>query len=144
MKKINELDASMPRQRLYEIDFYYYIKRLLLNYQYSVIIFDLADAFAQFGEVDSTIIKKLIQEILTDTATWAPSKEESFMVYKRLGYSMRKMKDVIGLAPNTQYRIQASILEDKRLVPACVPRLDDHTFQSIRSFMDQITRFKGV
>ena len=56
--------VSMPQQRLDEIEFYNYIKRLLAKYENSIFIYDLVDVFAATGNIVPGVIKKLIQQIL--------------------------------------------------------------------------------
>lgn len=141
MRKINEVHETIPKKRIIEVEFYYYIKRLLTQYNNSVVIFDLADAFAQFGQVDPTIIKKLITDIVGGAALWAPTREEAYVIYNKLGYSMRKIAETIGVVPNTQYRIKEQL---KTTPISCIPKLSDTEFLSIQAFLEQIYRFREV
>ena len=78
---------SMPQQRLDEIEFYNYIKKLLEQYEHSVVIFDLIDVFANFGEIVPATIKKLVQQVYIGDKNLVPSREEQLVVYRKKGYS---------------------------------------------------------
>jgi hypothetical protein len=144
MKKINEIDTTLSRQRIYEVDFYHYIARLLEGYNQQALLLDLIDVFAKFGEGDPLVVKALVRDVLTDTGTWRPTREETILVYRKLNLSMREIKKRTGINPNTQYAILAKMAEDKSQIPSVVPKLRDDVFLNVKSFMDQVTIFKGV
>ena len=137
-------EQSLPQQRLDEIEFYNYIKRLLEHYNHNVIVFDLIDAFATFGEIVPATIKKLVQQVYIGDKTFAPSKEEQLIVYRKKGYSMRQIRDITGIHPNTQYRMLDVMQNDRNLRPAISPRLDADTYHSMKAFMNEIKKFKEV
>lgn len=136
-------EKTLPQQRLDEIEFYNYIKRLLETYDHNVVIFDLVDVFATFGEVVPATIKRLVQQIYIGDKSFVPSKEEQLIAYRKYGYSMRQIRDITGIHPNTQYRL----LEDMRKGidrPTIAPRLDEDTYHSVKAFMNEIKKFKEV
>ena len=136
--------VSLPQQRLEEIEFYNFIRRLLETYENSVVVFDLIDVFATFGELDPTVIKKLIQQVYIGDLTFKPSKEEQLIVYRKKGYSMRQIRDITGMHPNTQYRVLEDMQSNRNLRPTITPRLDEETFMNVRALMKQINKFKEV
>ena len=137
-------DASMPQQRLDEIEFYNYIKRLLERYEHNVVVFDLIDVFATFGEIVPATIKKLVQQVYIGDKSLVPSREEQLIVYRKKGYSMRQIRDITGIHPNTQYRLLNSMKENRNLRPSISPRLDEDTYHSMKAFMNEINKFKEV
>lgn len=139
------IDAqSMPQQRLDEIEFYNYIKRLIEQYNHNVVIFDLIDVFATFGEIVPATIKRLVQQVYTDDKNLVPSREEQLIVYRKKGYSMRQIRDITGIHPNTQYRLLENMRVNRNLRPSIAPRLDEDTYHSMKAFMNEIKKFKEV
>jgi hypothetical protein len=137
-------EQSIPQQRLDEIEFYNYIKRLLEVYNHNVVIFDLVDVFATFGEIVPATIKKLVQQIYIGDASIVPSREEQLIIYRKKGFSMRQIRDITGIHPNTQYRLLNSMKENRNLRPSISPRLDEDTYHSMKAFMNEINKFKEV
>jgi len=139
------IDAqSMPQQRLDEIEFYNYIKRLIEQYNHNVVIFDLIDVFATFGEIVPATIKRLVQQVYTNDKNLVPSREEQLIVYRKKGYSMRQIRDITGIHPNTQYRLLENMRANRNLRPSIAPRLDEDTYHSMKAFMNEIKKFKEV
>ena len=137
-------EQSMPQQRLDEIEFYNYIKKLLEQYNHSVVVFDLIDVFATFGEIVPATIKKLVQQVYIGDVNLVPSREEQLIVYRKKGYSMRQIRDITGIHPNTQYRMLEAMRNNRNLRPSIAPRLDEDTYHSMKTFMNEIKKFKGV
>lgn len=137
-------EQSMPQQRLDEIEFYNYIKKLLEQYNHSVVVFDLIDVFATFGEIVPATIKKLVQQVYIGDANLVPSREEQLIVYRKKGYSMRQIRDITGIHPNTQYRMLEAMRNNRNLRPSIAPRLDEDTYHSMKTFMNEIKKFKEV
>lgn len=137
-------EQSIPQQRLDEIEFYNYIKRLLEVYNHNVVIFDLVDVFATFGEIVPATIKKLVQQIYIGDASIVPSREEQLIIYRKKGFSMRQIRDITGIHPNTQYRLLNNMKENRNLRPSISPRLDEDTYHSMKAFMNEINKFKEV
>ena len=135
---------SMPQQRLDEIEFYNYIKKLLEQYEHSVVIFDLIDVFANFGEIVPATIKKLVQQVYIGDKNLVPSREEQLVVYRKKGYSMRQIRDITGIHPNTQYRMLRDMKDNRNLRPTISPKLDEDTYHSMKAFMNEIKKFKEV
>jgi hypothetical protein len=135
---------SMPQQRLDEIEFYNYIKRLIEQYNHNVVIFDLIDVFATFGEIVPATIKRLVQQVYTNDKNLVPSREEQLIVYRKKGYSMRQIRDITGIHPNTQYRLLENMRANRNLRPSIAPRLDEDTYHSMKAFMNEIKKFKEV
>lgn len=143
-KKINEVLETIPEQRIIEVLFYNFVQTLIKHYNRSVVIFDLADVFSVFGECSPLIIKRLIQEVLYDTATWAPSRDEIFTVYKSLDYSVRKIITATGIHHKTQKAILEKFKNDPRQIPSFTPKMTDEDFLSVRTFMIQAKKFSEV
>jgi hypothetical protein len=137
-------EQSMPQQRLDEIEFYNYIRKLLEKYNHSVLVFDLVDVFATFGEIVPATIKKLVQQVYIGDTALVPTKEEQLIVYRKKGYSMRQIRDITGIHPNTQYRMLDRMRLDRRLRPTIAPKLDEDTYHSMQAFMNEIKKFKEV
>ena len=137
-------EQSMPQQRLDEIEFYNYIKKLLEQYNHSVVVFDLIDVFATFGEIVPATIKKLVQQVYIGDANLVPSREEQLIVYRKKGYWMRQIRDITGIHPNTQYRMLEAMRNNRNLRPSIAPRLDEDTYHSMKTFMNEIKKFKEV
>ena len=137
-------EQSMPQQRLDEIEFYNYIKKLLEQYNHSVVVFDLIDVFATFGEIVPATIKKLVQQVYIGDVNLVPSREEQLIVYRKKGYSMRQIRDITGIHPNTQYRMLEAMRNNRNLRPSIAPRLDEDTYHSMKTFMNEIKKFKEV
>jgi len=137
-------EKSLPQQRLDEIEFYNYIKRLLEKYNHNVIVFDLVDVFSRFGEIVPATIKKLVNQVYIGDRNFVPSREEQLIAYRKYGYSMRQIRDITGIHPNTQYKL---LEEMKRSVdgrPIIAPKLDQETYHSMKAFMNEVKKFKEV
>lgn len=137
-------EQSMPQQRLDEIEFYNYIRKLLEQYNHSVLVFDLVDVFATFGEIVPATIKKLVQQVYIGDTALVPTKEEQLIVYRKKGYSMRQIRDITGIHPNTQYRMLDRMRLNRNLRPTIAPKLDEDTYHSMKAFMNEIKKFKEV
>lgn len=137
-------EKTLPEQRFDEIEFYNYITRIIDKYEHSVVIFDLIDVFSSFGEVVPATIKRLVQEINTGHCIIKPSIQEQLIIYRKKGYSMREIKKIVGIHPNTQYRLLEEMRKNKKMIPTTVPRLDVETYHSIKAFMNEIKKFKEV
>lgn len=137
-------EKTLPQQRLDEITFYNYIKRLLEQYDHNVVVFDLVDVFATFGEIVPATIKKLVQQVYIGDKSFAPSREEQLIAYRKYGYSMRQIRDITGIHPNTQYKILEDMKKDINRRPTLAPKLDEDTYHSMKAFMNEIEKFKEV
>ncbi|WP_196761931.1 hypothetical protein, partial [Streptobacillus moniliformis] len=108
------------------------------QYNHNVVIFDLIDVFATFGEIVPATIKRLVQQVYTDDKNLVPSREEQLIVYRKKGYSMRQIRDITGIHPNTQYRLLENMRANRNLRPSIAPRLDEDTYHSMKAFMNEI------
>jgi len=137
---------SMLQQRLEEIEFYNFIRRLLKTYKDNVLIYDFIEIFARYNNnIDGNVIKSLVQNIRDkNNMSFKPSKIEQVVIYKKKGYSMRQIRDITGLHPNTQYKLLEDMQENSNLRPSIAPRLDDLTFGIVRDFMKEVNTFKEV
>lgn len=137
-------EQSMPQQRLDEIEFYNYIRKLLEQYDHSVVVFDLVDVFATFGEVVPATIKRLVQQVYIGDKTLIPSRQEQLIVYRKKGYSMRQIRDITGIHPNTQYKLLEEMKTNRGNRPSIAPKLDEDTYHSMKAFMNEVKKFKEV
>lgn len=137
-------EKTYPQQRLDEIAFYNYIKRLLEKYNHNVIVFDLVDVFATFGEIVPATIKRLVQQVYIGDKSFAPSREEQIIAYRKYGYSMRQIRDLTGIHPNTQYKLLDEMKKNVDSRPTLAPKLDEETYHSMKAFMNEIEKFKEV
>ena len=137
-------EKTYPQQRLDEIAFYNYIKRLLEKYNHNVIVFDLVDVFASFGEIVPATIKRLVQQVYIGDKSFAPSREEQIIAYRKYGYSMRQIRDLTGIHPNTQYKLLDEMKKNVDSRPTLAPKLDEKTYHSMKAFMNEIEKFKEV
>lgn len=138
------LNKSAFERRADEIEFCLFIEKLLLTYSYSVDVLDLVSAFSVYADVPASLINKLVQQVYIKDRALVPSKAEMLLVLKKQDYSMRQIRDKIGIHPNTQYRLIKEMKENREQIPTIKPRLDDEEYITIIRFMEQIKKFKEL
>ena len=137
-------NVSLPQRRTEEIEFYNYIRRMLKTYDANIVVTDIVDLFAGLGKVAKTSIQKIVKQIYLGDRSFVPSREEQIIVYAKKGYSFRKIRDITGIHPNTQYRILERMQADRTQIPTIAPRLDIESYLNIHAFMEQINKFKEI
>jgi hypothetical protein len=135
---------SIPeRDRLIELNFYMFINYLLEKYNQSVIIYDIIDTLANLFGCNITQIRSLVQGINTGTSAIIPDKEELGILLYKSGLSVRKIRNLTKIHPQTLYRLIETYKRNGQL--EFTPRLDEEIFLQVKDFMiklDEIMRWK--
>jgi hypothetical protein len=135
---------SIPeRDRLIELYFYMFINYLLERYNRSVIIYDIIETLADLFGCNITQIRNLVQGINTGASAIIPDKEELGVLLYKSGLSVRKIRKLTKIHPQTLYRLIKIYKRDGQL--EFIPRLDEEVFLQVKDFMiklDEIMRWK--
>lgn len=130
-------------ERFIEIRFYYWIKKAMAEFRYSYHILDVIDAYCLLGDIDSTLIKQLMQHIRRGAGPITTTKEEAVYIARQIGVSYRDIQDMTGISLSTQVRLLDvfAFNNDTDHIKSCLPT-DYH--EAIRRFMNIVDRMKGV
>lgn len=130
-------------ERFIEIKFYYWMQKLLFKFRYSYAILDVIDAYCLLAEVDSTIIKHLLQQIRNGAGPIVPNKEEAVYVARSVKYSYRNFAKLTGIALSNQLRLY-DLYIDKNEEDILKPVLNDEQHYAVSRFMRIVDILKEV
>ena len=86
-----------------EIEFYYYLKKLMITFN-DVLIIDYIEAVCNLARVPISSIKVLASRIRAQDVSIVPTREETVYIARQLGISFGKIETEFGIANSTQRR----------------------------------------
>lgn len=130
-------------ERFIEIRFCYWIKKIMVEFRYSYHILDVIDAYCLLGDIDSTLIKQLMQQVKRNAGPITTSKEETFYVARQLDYSYRTIQTLTGISLAGLYRLHEMLkhYNAEDYIKPCIA-VDYH--EAVRKFMRVVDIMKGV
>lgn len=128
--------SVLEQQRLIEIQFYLFIKHLYKTYNRSAIIGGILESFSKTFGCNVSTIRYLVNEIDFERSSIIPEKEELAVILYRSGMSIRLIRRVTSMHPQTLYRHFTAYKEAGQF--ECAPRLDDETFAQVKKFMEHL------
>lgn len=130
-------------ERFIEIRFCYWIKKVMIEFRYSYHILDVIDAYCLLGDIDSTLIKQLMQQVKRNSGAIVTTKEEACYVARRVGCSYRDLQAMTGISISTQSRLgdMFKFHDEYNLTKPC---LNEEYHETVRKFMRIVDIMKGV
>lgn len=129
-------------ERFIEIRFYYYIRRLLYQFKFSVYILDLLEAYCLLGDIDSGVIKQLLKQVRENTGAVVTYKEETIYVARQLGISYNELERISNISRATQYRLGQTINKD--LYRGIEKHLSNREYNELYKFMKLVEGLKEI
>lgn len=126
-----------------EIEFYYYLKKLMITFN-DVLIIDYIEAVCNLARVPISSIKVLASRIRSQDTTIIPSREETVYIARQLGISYGKVETDFGIANSTQRRLYEDIDSLKRKYAVIEPRLEDYDRNNAIKFMQVVKKLKEI
>lgn len=130
-------------ERFIEIRFCYWIKKVMVEFRYSYHILDVIDAYCLLGDVDSTLIKQLMQQVKKNAGPITTNKEETCYIARKLDYSFREIQSLTGISLGSQSRIQ-EMLKNYSEFDILKPCIATDYHEAVRRFMRVVDIMKGV
>jgi hypothetical protein len=130
-------------ERFIEIRFYHWIKKAMLEFKLSYHILDVIDAYCLLGDIDSTLIKQLMQQIRKNSGPITTTKEETVYIARQVGWSYRDVQAMANISLSAQARLQ-EVFEwnnDTNLIKPC---LNVEYHEAVVKFMRVVDILKGV
>lgn len=126
-----------------EIEFYYYLKKLMITFN-DVLIIDYIEAVCNLARVPISSIKVLASRIRSQDTTIIPNREETVYIARQLGVSFGKVESEFGIANSTQRRLYEDIDSLKRKYAVIGPRLDEYDRNNAIKFMQVVKKLKEI
>lgn len=126
-----------------EIEFYYYLKKLMITFN-DVLIIDYIEAVCNLARVPISSIKVLASRIRSQDTTIIPNREETVYIARQLGVSFGKVESEFGIANSTQRRLYEDIDSLKRKYAVISPRLDEYDRNNAIKFMQVVKKLKEI
>lgn len=126
-----------------EIEFYYYLKKLMITFN-DVLIIDYIEAVCNLARVPISSIKVLASRIRSQDTTIIPNREETVYIARQLGISFGKVESEFGIANSTQRRLYEDTDSLKRKYAVIGPRLDEYDRNNAIKFMQVVKKLKEI
>lgn len=126
-----------------EIEFYYYLKKLMITFN-DVLIIDYIEAICNLARVPISSIKVLASRIRAQDVSIVPSREETVYIARQLGISFGKIETEFGIANSTQRRLYEDEDKLRRRYAIIEPRLDEYDRNNAIKFMQVVKKLKEI
>lgn len=126
-----------------EIEFYYYLKKLMITFN-DVLIIDYIEAVCNLARVPISSIKVLASRIRSQDTTIIPNREETIYIARQLGISYGKVETDFGIANSTQRRLYEDVDSLKRKYAVIGPRLSEYDRDNAIKFMQVVKKLKEI
>ena len=126
-----------------EIEFYYYLKKLMITFN-DVLIIDYIEAICNLARVPISSIKVLASRIRAQDTSIVPNREETVFIARRLGISYGKVESEFGIANSTQRRLYENEEKLKRKYAIIEPRLDEYDRNNAIKFMQVVKKLTEI
>lgn len=126
-----------------EIEFYYYLKKLMITFN-DVLIIDYIEAVCNLARVPISSIKVLASRIRSQDTTIIPNREETVYIARQLGISFGRVESEFGIANSTQRRLYEDEDSLKRKYAVISPRLDEYDRNNAIKFMQVVKKLKEI
>lgn len=120
------------QDRWLEIEFYFLLKKTLSENNNSAFVYTLLDSICVLYNINTTIIKALLNTIVRDQSVLKPTKAELCILWYKQERSVRGLYKYTNIHPNTfrKYVEQNNLVEE-----IYIPRLRKNQIEEVRKFM---------
>lgn len=118
------------QDRWLEIEFYFLLKKTLRENNNSAFVYTLIEAICELYDINTTIIKSLLNMVIQGRSMLAPTKDELCVLWHKQDRSMRGLYNYARVHPNT-YRKHIKQLDENYM-----PKLRHHQTSEVRKFME--------
>ena len=132
------------KERFIEIRFYYYILKLLSAFKYSVSTLDIIEAYCNVGDIDSTVIKKLMKQVRDNTGIINTYREEAVYIGRINKISYRQLAHITGVSLATQVRLNKYFDEHPGMYIGIEKHLPDFEYEQVEKFMHVVDMMKEL
>lgn len=132
------------KERFIEIRFYYYILKLLSAFKYSVSTLDIIEAYCNVGDIDSTVIKKLMKQVRDNTGIINTYREEAVYIGRINKISYRQLAHITGVSLATQVRLNKYFDEHPGMYIGIEKHLPDFEYEQVKKFMHVVDMMKEL
>lgn len=126
-----------------EIEFYYYLKKLMITFN-DVRIIDYIESICNLAQVPISSIKVLASRIRSQDTAIVPNREETVYIARQLGISFGKIESEIGIPNSTQRRLYEDVDRLKKKYAIIEPRLDEYDRNNVIKFMQVVKKLKEI
>lgn len=136
-KKINlKPITDVERDRMYEIQFYIFLIKLLEDNNKSILALDILDSLGNLFNCNTIILRKLAQDVFIKQGIITPSKQELAIMYYRNGVPVRRIREITNIHPETLYRFINEYIDAGQF--EYVYKTDEEELVTIKRFMIQL------
>ena len=126
-----------------EIEFYFYMRKLLLTYN-NIFVLDYIEAICNLAQVDTSSIKVLARQVRTGEGLIVPRTEEVVFIARKLGISYRKLQSDFNISVATQSRYNEDLDRLRRVYAIVERRLPEIEYDNIIKFMKVVKTLKEI
>jgi hypothetical protein len=131
-------------ERFIEIRFYYFILKLLNKFKYSISTLDIIEAYCNVGNIDSTVIKKLMKQVRENAGIINTYKEEAVYIGRVNKISYRQLAHITGVSLSTQVRLNKYYDEHPEMYVGITKHLPDFEYEQVEKFMKIVDIMKEI
>lgn len=128
-------------ERFLEIRFHYFMRKIMKHFNNSIHILDLIETYCILGNVDDTIIKRLLAQIRYANSPTLYTPEEAAFIGVSLGYSYRKITRMVGISASNVARLMKRPYL-RQMYGNARRRTNERDFEEIKNFMRLIDFMK--
>lgn len=131
-------------ERYIEIRFYYYIKKLMAKFKYSIHVLDVIEAYCTLAQIDSRVIKNLLKQIRNETGIINTYTEEAVYIGRYNKISYRNLAKETGVSVATQVRLNKYYDEHPNMYTGITRHLPQEQFNEVYKFMKMVDLMKEL
>jgi hypothetical protein len=128
--------TDAERDRLYEIQFYIFIKKLLDANNKSALTLDILDSLGNLFNCNIMTLKRLASDVYQDRGILVPSKQELAVMYYRSGVPILRIRELLQIHQQTLYRYLEDYISAGQF--EYVYKTEDEDLVTIKRFMIQL------
>jgi hypothetical protein len=136
MKDIIKPLTDAEKDRLYEIQFYLFVRKLLEDHNKSVLALDIMESLGSVFNCNSIRLKRLVQDVYMDKGIIVPTKKEMAILFYKEGLSVRRIYKLYHIHQQTLYRYLEEYIEEGQF--EYVYKTEDEDLVTIKRFMIQL------
>lgn len=131
-------------ERYIEIRFYYFLKKLMAKFKYSIHVLDIIEAYCNLGNIDVRLIKNLLKQVRENNGLIATYSEEAVYIGRQVGISYRKLAKETGVSLATQVRLNKYYDEHPNMYKGIERHLPLDQYNEVKNFMKIVDIMKEL
>ena len=131
-------------ERYIELQFYYFIYKLLYVFKHNIHILHIIESYCNLGDIDVVVIKKLLKQIRESQGLICSYQEETVAVLRNQGLSLRDIAKMSCMSLATVQRVEKRIKERPELYVEISGRLDKYEYEQVYKFMKIVNKIKEI